>query len=72
MQHREFKVGLEFSMYGARWRCTDVGTRIVAATKLDHDDEPSWYDGPPYAVAEQILDEHDLPACSLSDLETNS
>lgn len=63
MRHAEFKIGLEFLMGGARWRCTDIGTRIIAAIKLDRDGEPTWYDGPPYAVAEYCLDEEDLEAC---------
>jgi hypothetical protein len=25
-----------------------------------------WFNGPPYGVAEVVLDEHDLPACSLN------
>jgi hypothetical protein len=25
-----------------------------------------WFSGPPYGVAEVVLDEHDLPACSLN------
>ena len=65
MQHDDFSIGLVFSLSGARWRCTDVGRRTVIAIKLEHDDAPSWYDGPPYAVAEHVLDEHDMPACSL-------
>jgi hypothetical protein len=63
MQLREFHIGLEFWMSGARRRCTDVGTRTVIAIKLEAPDE-SWYNGPPYAVAESVLDEDDLPACS--------
>lgn len=65
MKPQEFKIGLEFWMSGAKWRCTDIGTRVVVAIKLDHPEDPSWYAGPPYAVAELVLDEHDLPACSL-------
>lgn len=67
MKHGEFKIGLEFWMSGARWRCTDVGTRTVSAIKLDHDHDPSWYSGPPYALAEHVLDEDDLEACFSKD-----
>ena len=50
MKHLEFQIGLEFSMSGNRWRCTDVGTRTIAAIKLEAPD-PSWFNGPPYAIA---------------------
>lgn len=58
----DFRIGLEFMMSDARWRCTDVGSRVVIAIKLDQSDE-SWYNGPPYAVAETVIDEYDMPAC---------
>ena len=51
-------------MGGARWRCTDVGRRTVCAIKLEAPDS-SWFNGPPYAVAEHCLDEHDQVACAL-------
>jgi hypothetical protein len=66
MELSDFHIGLEFWMSGSRWRCTDVGTRLVIAIKLDHDDDPSWYNGPPYAVCERPIDEYDIPACSLT------
>ena len=28
-----------------------------------HPGDPSWYHGPPYAVAEIVFDEYDLEAC---------
>ncbi len=55
MQHRDFRVGEPFWSDGHRWRCTDIGTRVIAAIKLDHDDDPSWYNGLPYAVAEVVM-----------------
>ena len=61
MTHRDFKVGLEFTCNGNRWRCTDVGTRTICAICLDeHPDDASWYTGPPYAVAEYVFDENDM------------
>jgi hypothetical protein len=50
-------------MSGGRWRCTDIGTRTIIAIKLEYEDE-SWYARPSYAVAEDVIDEDDLPACS--------
>jgi len=46
MQKEEFDIGCEFYCGGRRWRCTDIGTRVVIAiclephvvTRLDMDD----------------------------------
>jgi hypothetical protein len=35
MEHHEFTIGGEFFMGEGRWRCTDVGTRTIAAIRLD-------------------------------------
>jgi hypothetical protein len=80
MKLREFQIGQEFWCGAKRWRCTDVGTRVVAAICLEPGevvevsqgaqsrryvtDDPRWFNGPPYAVAEMIFDEYDQPACS--------
>jgi hypothetical protein len=64
MKHEEFTIGMEFMNGGKRWRCTDKGSRTVIAICLDaHPDDPSWYNGPPYAVAETVFDEYDLVTC---------
>jgi hypothetical protein len=44
-------------------RCTDVGKRTIAAIRLNHDDDPAWYNGPPYAVVESVFDEFDIEGC---------
>lgn len=62
MKHDDAQIGLEFLMGGARWRCTDVGTRTICAIKLDAR-SPDWLHGPPYAVPEHCIDEYDLEAC---------
>ena len=64
MRHSDFYIGLNFCTAAGRWRCTDVGTRVIVAIRLDAPDD-SWYHGPPYAVAESVLDENDLEGCSL-------
>jgi hypothetical protein len=88
MEHSDFRVGLEFWCGGNRWRCTDIGSRVIVAISLEpHEvadyvpssdrvsqgkltryvtDDPSWLDGPPYAVVERVFDEYDLPGCSLT------
>jgi hypothetical protein len=87
MEHRDFRLGLEFWCGGKRWRCTDVGSRVITAISLEPHEvvelvpnpcssgalerryvtaDPAWHSGPPYAVAEQVFDENDMPACSLT------
>ena len=63
MKHSKFKIGTEFLTGSGRWRCTDVGTRTIIAIKLDLDHDPSWYNGPPYAVAEPVFDEDGMEDC---------
>jgi hypothetical protein len=65
MNHSDFKVGCDFYTAVGRWRCTDIGARTVIAIRTDFTPtpDPSWLNGPPYAVAERVFDEHDLPAC---------
>lgn len=64
MKHSDFKIGREFLTETGRWRCTDVGKRTIAAIKLDHDHDPAWYNGPPYAVLESVFDEYDIGGLS--------
>jgi hypothetical protein len=64
MEHSDFEIGHDFLCGGKRWRCTDKGTRTIEAVCLDdHPDDSSWYNGPPYAVAEEVFDENDMPGC---------
>jgi hypothetical protein len=70
MKHSDFHIGLEFlGLAGFRWRCTDVGTRTVVAIQLDHDDDPNWYQGPPYIAKEVVFEEHDFERCHLTEEE---
>jgi hypothetical protein len=63
MKRADFRIGCEFLTGSGRWRCTDVGKRTIAAIRLNHDDDPSWYNGPPYAVMETVFDEYDFEGC---------
>jgi hypothetical protein len=86
MRHEEFRIGMEFWCGGCRWRCTDVGTRVIVGICLEPHEvvtvtgkagasgttttrtitaDDSWFAGPPYAVAEEVFDEHSLAGCSL-------
>jgi len=40
------------------------GLRVIVALALDHDGDPSWYNGPRYALAEQVFDENDMGGCT--------
>ena len=86
MQHSDFRIGLEFVTTTGRWRCTDVGTRTIAAIRIDpvevvryedgietrrtltmvEAEAEGWFNGPPYAVAEQVFDEYDFGDCELA------
>ncbi len=35
MDHSEFKIGLEFFTAAGTWRCTDIGTRVITAIRID-------------------------------------
>jgi hypothetical protein len=63
MKHSDFKVGMDFLTAVGRWRCTDIGTRTIAAIRLDLDHDPAWYNGPPYAVVEYVFDEDGIEGC---------
>lgn len=65
MKHADFRLGGEFTTgSGKTWRCTDIGRRVIVAVCLDdHPDDDSWYNGPPYAVAEHVFDEYDQEDC---------
>jgi hypothetical protein len=64
VEHKDFTIGQEFLCGDKRWRCTDKGTRTIVAICLDdHPEDPSWFNGPPYAVAETVFDEEDMQAC---------
>lgn len=71
MEHSDFEVGVEFFTATGKWRCTDLGKRTVIAIRLDHPEDASWYNGPPYAVAETVFDEYDLDECQLDAVETD-
>ena len=80
MKFSEFKIGDTFQCSGERYRCTDVGTRVVVAIRIDRVEvvrdrifketlpyeqakKDGWFNGPPYAIAEQVFDEDDLVVC---------
>jgi len=70
MNKEDFYIDLEFYSGDKHWRCTDVGSRVITAMCIsDHSDDPSWFNGPPYAVAESVFDEYDQEGCVLTEDE---
>ncbi len=68
MEKNDFYIGLEFHTASGKWRCTDIGSRVIVAIKIDQKDE-SYYSGPPFPVAEIVFDEYDFEGCSLDSTE---
>lgn len=63
MVKEDFVIGGEFYTATGKWRCTDVGTRVIVAIKLDQED-PRNYNGPPYSIVEDVFDEYSFGGCS--------
>ena len=63
MNHSDFTIDGEFVTATGTWRCTDIGARTIVAIKISGYDDPSWFNGPPYAVAEVVFDEDDREGC---------
>lgn len=60
MKHNEFKIGEDFFTATGRWRCTDIGTRVIVAIQpVAH-----WCAGPPYSCPEVVFDEFDIEGCT--------
>jgi hypothetical protein len=76
LEHKDFRIGLEFWTETGRWRCTDVGIRTICAISLEPQllttaypdgsrltalsDDPVLQSGPPYGVVEHVFDEYDF------------
>jgi hypothetical protein len=35
MKHADFHIGMEFFTGAGKWRCTDIGTRVIVAISLE-------------------------------------
>ncbi len=69
MKLSDFYIGLEFLSGPFTYRCTDVGSRTVAAIKLV-ENNPVWFQGPPYLIEEEVLDEAEIEKATLTIRET--
>ena len=68
MEHSQFEIDKCFFTATGKWKCTDKGTRVIVAIKLDELDE-SLYKGPPYAIVEYVFDEYDFGGCRFEPFE---
>jgi uncharacterized protein UPF0158 len=68
MEKKEFHIGQDFYTKAGKWRCTDIGTRVIVAIQLNQEDSRN-YNGPPYSIPEQVFDEYDIEGCSLGATE---
>lgn len=73
MNLSQFKIGEEFICGSKKWRCTDIGTRTVAAICVSSHEE-TLLEGPPYYVVENVFDEYDIEGCykSVKDYEEDN
>ena len=65
MKFDDFKIGEHFYTLTGKWFCTDKGTRVVVAIKVDDVKTPEDLTGPPYSIQEFVFDEYDFGGCSL-------
>ena len=81
MKLSDFRIGEDFIMSGKKYRCTDIGSRVVVAVPHAIDVGSSFggtaqpirqanatEDGWPYSAQEIVLDEYDIELCSPADL----
>ncbi len=68
MTKDDFYIGQEFYTGTGKWRCTDIGTRVIVAIHLDQEDLRNYH-GPPYSIAESVFDEYDMEGCCLDSTE---
>ena len=47
MEHKDFTIGQEFLCGEKRWRCTDIGTRVIVAIRIDLVETRTIVDGHP-------------------------
>ncbi len=65
MEHSDFSIGSTFWTWTGEWLCTDIGTRVVVCVQLTDEvrQDPRLLNGPPYSVAESVMDENDFGGC---------
>jgi hypothetical protein len=61
------EIGGRFYCAGREYYVTDKGTRVIVAVEVTDvvRADPSWLNGPTYALAERVFDEDDFPVMTL-------
>jgi hypothetical protein len=71
MEHKDFRIGEYFFTATGRWKCTDVGSRVIVAIKVprnpEHETGEVW-SGPPFCLVEHVFDEDDFGGCNQEDV----
>ena len=71
MTLKDFKISQEFYTNSGKWKCTDVGTRVIVAIPLNEVDKKN-FSGPPYSIQEIVFDEYDFDGCFLESITNHS
>lgn len=71
MNYEDFKIGERFWMGGDEWQCMDLATQHILAVKIMPHirADPSWLNGPPFAVALSALDAQSWINCYRTEIE---
>ena len=67
----DFQISQEFYTNAGKWRCTDIGTRVIIAIALNQVDVKN-YNGPPYSIQEIVFDEYDFDGCFTENITNTS
>ncbi|OQX03685.1 MAG: hypothetical protein BWK73_38730 [Thiothrix lacustris] len=66
MKHADFQIGTEFFTAAGRWRCTDVGTRVIVAISLEpRETVCQWTDAKGERVQETFISDDPLDLIGL-------
>ncbi len=63
MKLQDFEIGKDFYTNSGKFRCTDIGSRVIVAIALNQKDKKN-YNGPPYSIEEIVFDAYDFDGCS--------
>ena len=71
MKYQDYKISEVFYTHAGKWRCTDIGSRVIIAIALEQKSEKN-YNGPPYSVEEVVFDEYDFEGCFIKEITKQS
>jgi hypothetical protein len=65
MKHSDFVIGETFWWSQLPWRCTDIGTRVIMAFRLDTFSDGRSFGAPPNGLLEIVFDESAIKECAI-------